>query len=41
MQSMTRPWGIILSTGPPVRNKSTTLNAIINRLNLPGKNIVT
>ncbi|MFA4996180.1 MAG: GspE/PulE family protein [Patescibacteria group bacterium] len=41
MQSMTRPWGIILSTGPTGSGKSTTLNAIINRLNLPGKNIVT
>lgn len=41
MQSMTRPWGVILSTGPTGSGKSTTLNAIINRLNLPGKNIVT
>ena len=36
-----KPWGIILSTGPTGSGKSTTLNAIITRLNQPGVNIST
>lgn len=36
-----KPWGIILSTGPTGSGKSTTLNAIISRLNQPGVNIST
>lgn len=36
-----RPWGIILSTGPTGSGKSTTLTAILNRLNAPGVNIIT
>lgn len=41
MEAITKPWGIILATGPTGCGKSTTLNAIINRLNTPGVNIVT
>lgn len=41
IQAIGKPWGIILSTGPTGSGKSTTLNAIINRLNTPGVNIST
>lgn len=41
MEAITKPWGIILATGPTGSGKSTTLTAIINRLNVPGVNIIT
>lgn len=41
MLAIAKPWGIILSTGPTGCGKSTTLNAIIARLNQPGVNICT
>jgi len=41
LKSITRPWGIILACGPTGSGKSTTLNAIITRLNQPGVNICT
>ncbi len=37
----TRPYGIILVTGPTGSGKSTTLSAVLNDLNAPDKNIVT
>ena len=37
----TRPYGIILVTGPTGSGKSTTLSAVLNDLNSPEKNIVT
>lgn len=37
----TRPYGIILVTGPTGSGKSTTLSAVLNDLNSPDKNIVT
>lgn len=36
-----KPYGVILSTGPTGSGKSTTLYAILNRISLPGVNIVT
>lgn len=41
MEAIKKPWGILLSTGPTGSGKSTTLNAIISRLNQPGVNIST
>jgi len=41
VEAIAKPWGIILSTGPTGSGKSTTLNAIIARLNQPGVNICT
>lgn len=41
LAAIQKPWGILLSTGPTGSGKSTTLNAIIARLNKPGINIVT
>jgi len=40
-QSYTKPYGMILVTGPTGSGKSTTLYATINVLNQPGVNIVT
>ncbi len=39
--AIAKPYGIILSTGPTGSGKSTTLYAILNRLSMPGVNIVT
>jgi len=36
-----KPYGVILATGPTGSGKSTTLYAILNRISLPGVNIVT
>lgn len=41
IKAIAKPWGIILATGPTGSGKSTTLNAIIARLNQPGVNIST
>ncbi len=41
LTAIQKPWGILLSTGPTGSGKSTTLNAIIARLNKPGINIIT
>ena len=41
LTAIQKPWGIILSTGPTGSGKSTTLNAVIARLNKPGINIIT
>jgi len=40
-RAMSKPYGIILSTGPTGSGKSTTLYAILNRISKPGVNIVT
>ncbi|HLC44073.1 MAG TPA: ATPase, T2SS/T4P/T4SS family [Patescibacteria group bacterium] len=39
--AIAKPYGIILSTGPTGSGKSTTLYAILNRISMPGVNIVT
>ncbi|MCX6812144.1 MAG: type II/IV secretion system protein [Candidatus Berkelbacteria bacterium] len=41
MEEIRRPYGIILATGPTGSGKSTTLYAILNRINQPGVNVVT
>lgn len=41
IKAVNKPFGIILSTGPTGSGKSTTLYAVINRLSVPGINIVT
>ncbi len=41
IEAISTPHGIILSTGPTGSGKSTTLYAIINRISVPGINIVT
>lgn len=40
-ESFTKPYGIILVTGPTGSGKSTTLYSILNKLNKPTVNIVT
>jgi len=40
-KAMNKPYGIILATGPTGSGKSTTLYAILTRLNKPQTNIVT
>jgi len=39
--ALTRPYGMLLVTGPTGSGKSTTLYSIITQLNDPGRNIVT
>ncbi|MEI6498699.1 MAG: ATPase, T2SS/T4P/T4SS family [bacterium] len=41
VSSISRPNGMILSTGPTGSGKSTTLYAILNRISIPGINIIT
>lgn len=41
MEQIKQPYGIIMATGPTGSGKSTTLYAILNRLNQPGVNVVT
>ncbi len=40
-EMISRPWGIILSTGPTGSGKTTTLYASLNRINSMEKNIIT
>ena len=39
--ALTRPYGMILVTGPTGSGKSTTLYSIINQINTPDRNIIT
>ncbi|MBI4845254.1 MAG: Flp pilus assembly complex ATPase component TadA [Candidatus Omnitrophica bacterium] len=39
--AVTRPYGMILVTGPTGSGKSTTLYSVLNKLNVPEKNIIT
>jgi len=41
VENISKPYGIILSTGPTGSGKSTTLYAILNRISTPSVNIVT
>ena len=41
MDAIAKPYGIILATGPTGSGKSTTLYAVLNRISVPGVNIVT
>ena len=41
MEEIKKPYGVILATGPTGSGKSTTLYAILNRINQPGVNVVT
>ena len=40
-ESVARPFGMILVTGPTGSGKSTTLYSIVNQLNTPDRNIIT
>jgi len=40
-EAISKPFGIILVTGPTGSGKTTTLYSVLNRLNKPGVNIVT
>lgn len=40
-EAISRPYGIILVTGPTGSGKTTTLYSVLNKLNSPGVNIVT
>jgi type IV pilus assembly protein PilB len=40
-KALTRPFGMILLTGPTGSGKSTTLYSLINKLNVPGRSIMT
>ncbi|MBU4477960.1 MAG: Flp pilus assembly complex ATPase component TadA [Candidatus Omnitrophica bacterium] len=39
--AVSRPYGMILVTGPTGSGKSTTLYSVLNKLNLPERNIIT
>lgn len=41
MEQIKMPYGIVLATGPTGSGKTTTLYAILNRINQPGVNVVT
>ena len=41
MEQIKQPYGIVLATGPTGSGKSTTLYAVLNRINKPGVNVVT
>lgn len=41
MEEIKKPYGVIMATGPTGSGKSTTLYAILNRINQPGVNVVT
>lgn len=41
IEAIGKPYGVILSTGPTGSGKSTTLYAVLNRISVPGVNIVT
>jgi len=41
MEEIKKPYGVIMATGPTGSGKSTTLYAVLNRLNQPGVNVVT
>ncbi len=41
LKEISKPNGLILTTGPTGSGKTTTLYAVINRLNLPGTKIIT
>ncbi len=40
-KAVSRPYGLILVTGPTGSGKSTTLYSVLNQLNEPGRNILT
>ena len=40
-ESIYKPYGMILVTGPTGSGKSTTLYSLINKLNTPERNIIT
>lgn len=41
LEQLKKPYGVILATGPTGSGKSTTLYAILNRINQPNVNVVT
>lgn len=41
VDAISKPYGIILATGPTGSGKSTTLYAILNRISVPGVNVIT
>ncbi|MEI8143188.1 MAG: ATPase, T2SS/T4P/T4SS family [Candidatus Berkelbacteria bacterium] len=41
VEAIGKPFGVILATGPTGSGKSTTLYAILNRISVPGVNVIT